>query len=147
MESNHQSPVSTNSNGERASSIQGALTAEEVLSKESYGPNNQPVISYHKRYPDGEYFLAILSPGYGFSPEDDVLIVDYLNKEINKEEAPYIRIPKVNVYNHTPEELAGTYVCFICFRFPNPRCVFVNYMVSTYEDLINFFENLEVYIR
>ncbi|XP_073015863.1 uncharacterized protein [Primulina eburnea] len=48
----------------------------------------------------------MLSPSYGFCPEDDELIVDYLNKKIDKEDAPYNRIPKVNVYNHTPEELA-----------------------------------------
>ncbi|XP_075489462.1 uncharacterized protein LOC142528305 [Primulina tabacum] len=93
-------------NLERASNIQRASTPEEVLCKESYGPNNKPVISYHRRYPDGKYVAVMLSPGFGFNPEDNELIVDYLNKEINKEYAPYNRIPKVNVYNHTPEELA-----------------------------------------
>ncbi|XP_073015849.1 uncharacterized protein [Primulina eburnea] len=93
-------------NLERASNIQRASSPEEVSSKESYGPNNKPVISYHRRYPDRKYVAVMLSPGFGFNPEDDELIVDYLNKEINKEYAPYNRIPKVNVYNHTPEELA-----------------------------------------
>ncbi|XP_073144989.1 NAC domain-containing protein 2-like isoform X2 [Henckelia pumila] len=52
----------------------------------------------------------MLSPGYCFRPEDDELIVDYLNKEINRERPEYIRcIRNVNVYDHSPEDLTRMY--------------------------------------
>ncbi|XP_073269046.1 uncharacterized protein [Primulina huaijiensis] len=128
MESNDEFPVPTNWNCERASNIQRASTPEEVLNKESYGANNKPVITYHRSYPDGKYVPVMLSPSFGFCPEDDVLIVDYLNKEINKEDAPYNRIPKVNVYNHTPEELAELHQSSRkdewCFYSPRDRKYF-----------------------
>ncbi|XP_073138752.1 uncharacterized protein [Henckelia pumila] len=113
MESNNQQcPIPANSNQDRDWNSQlGALTPEECVSStdDNILPNNQH-ISYHRRLPDAEYVPVILSPGYCFRPEDDELIVDYLNKEINRERPEYIRcIRNVNVYDHSPEDLTRMY--------------------------------------
>ncbi|XP_073128947.1 NAC domain-containing protein JA2L-like isoform X2 [Henckelia pumila] len=82
MDSNNdqQCPVPAKySNQDRASNSSGALTPEEG------------VLSYHTCLSDGKYVPVMLSPGYRFWPRDDEIIVDFLNKEINKDRPEYIR--------------------------------------------------------
>lgn len=70
-------------------------------------PNNQSVVTYHRRSTDGSYVGVHLSPGFRFVPREEELIKDYLKMKINNQTAEYIQICYVDVYKHTPEELAA----------------------------------------
>ncbi|CAI9281930.1 unnamed protein product [Lactuca saligna] len=54
-------------------------------------------------------FADQLPSYYRFCPTDSELIVDCLNAKIESREAAKCRLHEVNIYNHTPEELAETY--------------------------------------
>ncbi|KZV39663.1 NAC domain-containing protein 2-like [Dorcoceras hygrometricum] len=108
MDSDQQSFMPVTPHRERASNI-----TSSILEEVSRGGDNQ-LITYHRRVSDGEYMAVHLSPIFRFSPKEKELIVDCLDKKINEEYAPYISIiPTVNVYLHSPNELAGTYAVFL----------------------------------
>lgn len=47
--------------------------------------------------------------GYGFNPLDHELILDYLKRKVNNEPLPNDIVKEVQLYNHNPQHLAGTY--------------------------------------
>ncbi|KZV56170.1 hypothetical protein F511_19753 [Dorcoceras hygrometricum] len=107
MESDHQSPTAANPNRGGALNIEGTLAVGEVLRADVYRPNKQ-LVTYHRRITDGGYVAVHISSGFRFLPKDEELITDYLNKKINGEDSPCIRmISTINIYRHSPEELAG----------------------------------------
>ncbi|KZV14722.1 NAC domain-containing protein 89-like [Dorcoceras hygrometricum] len=106
MESDHQSPTAANPNPGGASNTEGTLAIGEVLRADVYRPNKQ-LVTYHRRITDGGYVAVHISSGFRFLPKDEELITDYLNKKINGEDSPCIRmISTINIYRHSPEELA-----------------------------------------
>nr|XP_043620379.1 NAC transcription factor 29-like [Erigeron canadensis] len=79
------------------------------------GVQQQFVDNYHD-YEDG------LAPGYRFCPTDAELIVCYLKAKIEKDAYPPCRIHEVNIYNHSPDDLAREYrSCDNKWYFLTPR--------------------------
>lgn len=57
---------------------------------------------------DVERYFNSLPVGYRFAPSDDELIRYYLLRKINNEHLPPNRIHVVDLYNYSPQQLAGT---------------------------------------
>nr|XP_043620324.1 NAC transcription factor 32-like [Erigeron canadensis] len=63
-----------------------------------------------------------LPPGYRFCPTDAEIILYYLIPQIEKGTHPPCRLHKVNIYDHTPEELAAAHKpCDANWYFLTPR--------------------------
>ena len=55
--------------------------------------------------------LDSLPPGYRFNPTDGEIIVDYLRKKVDHQPLPMDKIIEVNLYDHDPDQLAGS--CYL----------------------------------
>nr|XP_043625702.1 NAC domain-containing protein 2-like [Erigeron canadensis] len=67
-------------------------------------------------------YAGSLPPGYRFCPTDAEIILYYLIPQIEKGTHPPCRLHKVNIYDHTPEELAAAYKpCDANWYFLTPR--------------------------
>lgn len=65
---------------------------------------------------DEEYFIN-LPLGYGFIPDDNVLIEEYLKPKLFNQPLPRNQIIDMDIYLHNPETLAGSSSNKIPLRF------------------------------